>query len=521
MFTWIQFQEKYRNSVLQLIVVHTIHSPIKPYKDPNDRKASGSGFFMSAENGLIITNGHVVDNAISITGRIPKLGKIDLKIRIIRYCKDKDIALCQIYKEDLDKVKEKLGDLSKLNIPFGDNFLLRETDEVMAIGYPLGEEEIKFTTGIVSGFFPNVKSKEDEDDLTPDEYSPTYIQITAPINGGNSGGCLLNKKGEVVGVNSAGYMFSQNIAYAIGTRTIMGIISGLIEPIKGHLSPPELGENSALIPTGSDVILKLPKLSFDWCSTNKSLLKALAHQDIEGIYVTKVYPDSCLTELEEGDIITSITVDVTPSYNILIIKDPIIVGKFDNWGTLDIKNFQRHITFKEIMDIIPINSILKINLWRENTHYEMKIKYTLNDHDALVYRSFRFQPLKYEILAGLCITELTLNHVDYDTKLLKYSQGKNRFAKKLLIVNIFPDTEASKTKSIDIGMFIKSINNIKVSTIQDLQNLIKALNGDTLFIQLNHRVVFAVDIKQMIAEDKSVIKNFEINHKYILDQPKN
>ncbi len=42
--SWIQFQEKYRNSVLQLIVVHNEYNPMKPYKNPNDKKASGSGF---------------------------------------------------------------------------------------------------------------------------------------------------------------------------------------------------------------------------------------------------------------------------------------------------------------------------------------------------------------------------------------------------------------------------------------------------------------------------------------------
>ncbi len=465
----------------------------------------------------MITNAHVVDNTVSITGRIPKLGKIDLRIKIIKYCKDKDIGLCQIYKEDLDKIKEKLGDLSKLNIPFGDNFLLRETDEIMAIGYPLGEDEIKFTNGTVSGFFPNVKNKDNEDDLTNSEDNPTYIQITASINPGNSGGCLLNKKGEIVGVNSAGYMFYQNIAYAIGTRTIMGIISGLLEPIKNNLSAPELGENSALIPPNSDVILKIPKLSFDWCSTNESLLKSLVSSNIEGIYITKVYADTCLNELQEGDIITSITIDVTPSYNLLQYKESKIVGKFDNWGTLDVKDFQRHITFKEIMDIIPIGNEIKINLWRDNTQYEMIAKYKLNDHDALVYKSFRFQPLEYEILAGLCITPLTLNHIDYEPSLLKYSRGKNRYDKKLLVVNIFPDTQASKTKSIENNMIIKSINNVKVSTLEDLRSIVKSLNGEILFIQLNHHVVFAVNIKEMISEDKAIITNFEINHKYLID----
>lgn len=516
MTSWLQFQEKYRNSVLQIKVVFTLDDPMKPYRTPNDKQASGSGFFINAENGIILTNAHVVDNSISIIGRIPKLSKINLRMKLIRYSKDKDIALCQIYNEDLNKIKEKIGDLSKLDIPFGDNFELRETDEVMAIGYPLGEEEIKFTNGTVSGFFPNVKSENENEDLTISENTPTYIQITASINPGNSGGCLLNKKGEFVGINSAGYMFYQNIAYAIGTRTIIGIMESLLEPIKNDLKPVNLGENSALIPINSDVLLKLPKLSFDWCPTNKTLLKSLVHKDIEGIYVTKVYKDSCLNELEEGDIITSIEIDATPYKNLINIKEKNIICKFDNWGTLIIDGFSRNITLKEIVDIIPINSNIKLKLWRNNVEYLMETAYIKSDIEPLVYKSFRFEPLDYEIIAGLCITQLTLNHIDYNDKLLKYSQGKNRYVKKLLIVNIFPDTEASKTKSLNVGMFIKKINGIDVETLEDLKNIITNIKDEILYISSNKNVIFAVDIKQMILEDRATIENFQINHRYIL-----
>jgi S1-C subfamily serine protease len=518
MSSWIQFQEKYRNSVLQIKVVHTLLNPMKPYQSFMDKSSSGSGFFINAENGLLLTNAHVVDNSVSILGRIPKLSKINLRLKLIKYCKDKDVALCQIYKDDLDIVKDKIGDLSSLNIPFGDNFELRETDEVMAVGYPLGEEEIKFTNGTVSGFFPNVKSKNDEEsDLTISEDTPSYIQITASINPGNSGGCLLNKKGEIVGINSAGYMFYQNIAYAIGTRTIISIMSGLFESLKNNLNPTLLGNNSALIPTGSDVLLKLPKLSFDWCPTNKTLLKSLVSSDIEGIYITKVYEDSCLTELQEGDIITSIIIDVTPYHNLMNIKEKIISCNFDNWGTLIVDGFNRNITLKEIMDIIPIDSNIKLKLWRNNIEYLMETKYTRVNVQPLVYKSFRFEILDYEIIAGLCVTPLTLNHIDYDSKLLKYSEGKNRYVNKLLIVNIFPDTEANKTKCLEKGMFIKQINDTKTETIEDLRNAIRNNKNETLYIYANKNIIFAINVKQMILEDKAIIQNFEINHKYIFE----
>lgn len=516
--SWIEYQEKYRNSVLQLIVVFSIYNPKKPYKNPDDKKASGSGFFISAENGLLLTNGHVVDNSISIIGRIPKLGKIDLRIKLVRYCKDKDIALCQIYKEDLDIVQQKLGDLTKLNLPLGDNFELKETDEVMAIGYPLGEDEIKFTNGTVSGFFPNVDSKDnDDDDLTISEDKPTYIQITAAINSGNSGGCLLNKQGKVVGINSAGYMFYQNIAFAIGTRTIIGILSGLLEPISNNFSPPSLNDKTALIPKDEKLILKIPKFSFEWCPVNKYLLESFVDSNIEGIYVTKVYPDSCFPELQTGDIITDIKIDITPKYNLIKYKNNIVDGKFDNWRTLDIKDLQRNIKLKELTDIIPIGNKITLILWRNNTEYKMEVLYIPTNIYPLIYKSFRFQLLDYEIVAGMCITPLTLNYVNYDSDLLKYSKGKNRYSNKLIVVDIFPDTEISKTKCIQTGMFLKSVNNNPVNNLEELRMILQNVN-DMLYFNFSHNVLFVVDTKQIIKEDKAIIENYEINHKYILDK---
>jgi serine protease Do len=178
---------------------------------PIDRKASGTAFIVDIMNGLVITNAHVASNAISISGRMARFGEYDFSLRVISICREKDIALCQLSRVDIDKILvDKTAD--QINMRFGDNMLLRETDPVVAIGFPLGQKSIKFTTGVVSGFHANSSAEDDEDgSLLTEEESPSYIQITAPINPGNSGGPLLNRKGEVVGVNVVAVGYPDNI----------------------------------------------------------------------------------------------------------------------------------------------------------------------------------------------------------------------------------------------------------------------------------------------------------------------
>ena len=80
---WTSNGNRWKNSVLQLKVTRAIYKPDRPYGDPNDETVSGSAFIIDIERGYVVTNAHVVSNSISITGRIPKLGKRDISLELI------------------------------------------------------------------------------------------------------------------------------------------------------------------------------------------------------------------------------------------------------------------------------------------------------------------------------------------------------------------------------------------------------------------------------------------------------
>jgi S1-C subfamily serine protease len=139
----------------------------------------GSGVVYDASQGLIITNHHVVNYADTITvtltdGRVLHAGKVGSD-------PDFDVAL----------IKVPAGDLA--SIPFGDSSKLEVGDVVLAIGYPANMAQ-SVTSGIVGGLHrTNIGIEQHEN----------FIQTDAAVYPGNSGGALVNAKGDLVGINTA------------------------------------------------------------------------------------------------------------------------------------------------------------------------------------------------------------------------------------------------------------------------------------------------------------------------------
>jgi serine protease Do len=134
----------------------------------------GSGFILSAD-GYVLTNAHVVDGANEIY--VTLTDKREFKGRVVGLDKRTDVAL----------VKVEASGLPKLNL--GESRIVRVGQWVLAIGSPFGLENT-VTAGIVSA-----KARE------TGEYLP-FIQTDVAVNPGNSGGPLINMRGEVIGINS-------------------------------------------------------------------------------------------------------------------------------------------------------------------------------------------------------------------------------------------------------------------------------------------------------------------------------
>ena len=181
----------------------------KDFERPTERKASslGSGFIIK-EEGIVITNNHVIANAEDILIRV---GDKEYNAEVIGADPYMDLAVLKM------KTKDKFKP-----VKFGDSTKARVGDWVVAIGNPFGLGGT-VTSGIISARNRQIGLTRYED----------FIQTDASINQGNSGGPLFNLKGEVIGVNTAiiapGQSGSIGIGFAIPANAASNVIDQLIK----------------------------------------------------------------------------------------------------------------------------------------------------------------------------------------------------------------------------------------------------------------------------------------------------
>ncbi len=242
-------------------------------------EGAGSGIIVSKSDTelLILTNNHVVEGTSELTVTFINDKTIDAKIK--GTSEKKDIAIISVKLNDLDK-----NTLSEIKLAtVGDSTELKVGNGVIAIGNALGYGQ-SVTTGVVSALNREVEI---------DNYSNSMIQIDAAINGGNSGGALLNSKGEVVGINSAKYSSNgssmeasiEGMGFAIPITDVKDLITTLMNG-EEEPSAPVLGISGYMTNEGYNSYYNLPV----------------------GFYISDITKDSGADKagLEIGNIITKI-----------------------------------------------------------------------------------------------------------------------------------------------------------------------------------------------------------------------
>lgn len=189
------------SSVVKLFVKKVHPSHTDPWKMSSESSSTGTGFIISGHR--IVTNAHVVHRGQSILCRAQSLGPPKkFQCTILSIALPLDLAILKVEdpsffegKKCLDLVEEGFENLPHLD------------DNVTAVGYPTGGDQVSVTRGVVSR-------------ITTTSNSLLRVQIDAAINPGNSGGPVFNEKGTVVGVASAILKNSSNIGYIIPATVV-------------------------------------------------------------------------------------------------------------------------------------------------------------------------------------------------------------------------------------------------------------------------------------------------------------
>ncbi len=247
----------------------------------------GSGVVLS-EDGLILTNTHVIDNCDSAT--VTLADNSEYEARLVGADTISDIALLKIDAHGLTAAH------------FGESGDLKVGDAVAAIGNPLSETFSRtMTNGIISAIDRGISYK---------GHDMTVLQTNTAINEGNSGGALFNMYGQVIGITNmkmmSYYSSIEGIGFAIPSSTAADVVASLLKygEVKGR---PSIGITVGAIPEVAREEYGLP----------------------EGLYVSAVAEnsDAARQGMKPGDVITEVNYQpVTTTDEVNAIKNTLEVG---------------------------------------------------------------------------------------------------------------------------------------------------------------------------------------------------
>ncbi|MEX0940748.1 MAG: trypsin-like peptidase domain-containing protein [Candidatus Babeliales bacterium] len=451
--TWSDLQAKVKDTVAQIFSQVAAVDLLQPYRTPHQYQTTGSGFFIN-KDGEIITNAHVIDQAKSVWIQIPSLGKHQIDVDVVGVSPERDLALLKIRPEGLDKIKSILGDVPYLNL--GDSDFIHRADEIMTLGYPLGQQGLKSTVGVVSGRESHL------------------IQIDAPINPGNSGGPSIDRRGSVVGINTMYAPDAQNIGYVIPINELKVILDDL-RTVR---------------------LLRKPFLGILFNNASESLTNYLGNPGPGGLYVVNVYKGSPLSRagIKRGDMIYEIN-----------------GHKIDIYGELAWN--EDKISIIDYVSQLKLGQEVHLVIYRNGKRQDISLLF--DQSELLPIRKIYpgFEAIDYEIVAGMVIQPLTINHlpalINMAPSLAKYTEMKHQMESALIITHIFPDSQAHRSRALMPGAVLKKVNDERVKTMDDMrQALFKGLTSENLTIETTDGVFVVCPFKKVLHDDIRLAKDY-------------
>ena len=529
-------------SIVKIIAEDLVIDWFNPYKTIDSSEGFGTGFFYRKYDqknncGYLVTCAHCINSAIKIYINVPNEGKTRFEVKLVAMCPEMDIA-----------VLKTVGYKNKSWLTLGDSDTVKATDVVSAVGFPLAQDHLKHSSGIISG------------------YEKHYLQTDAAINPGNSGGPLI-KNGKVIGINTAKMTFADNVGYS--------------NPINIFKSM------RAQLESGAEKIIYKPQLVCKFNTSNDDMMEYNnnhTHPDCKNGYgLSRLYNESPFWKREEYvnpafmepiDIIMSVggvpvgpygyskqahnKMHITqiikykhladqPNIEVQYLKGQRVIFKefqnsnldkdpvddtADNFEGLDefyeetsiqpvvvsvprkaLEQYENKPSFIEKGDIIcsfdghsldnygeaktpwctdkvhindilkrkNVNDIVNVKYWstKKKQFCEQKTKLNVADVYAIKekFSSIHNNTIDYEIIGGMVIMEVTINHIQGSGNLSYngFQQLNNLYnmtdmlTPHVFIANILVGSHIKKYDNLDTGEIVRYINDERVRTLSDVR----------------------------------------------------
>ena len=422
-----------------------------PFKFSNASESSGSGFFID-KKGYLLTCSHVVQSAKKIFIEVQDEGNQKYEVKVVGFCPDMDIAILKTVSYKPKSIL-KLGHSNKVNVG----------DQVSAVGFPMGLDNLKITSGVLSG------------------RQSGKLQIDVPISGGNSGGPLVYKN-KVIGLCASSLvgLKAQNINFAVPIELYYIIKDQLLK----------------------NTYVRSSYLGIIYNYSTCDLLSLVTNTN--GKYKSGVFIIECFEN--------------SPMYNAGIRKNTILTTingmNIDNKGQLLDKKINQILTLSEYQDYIKIGTSVNIEYIKDLKKHSKVFKY-IPFYYTIRQKFPLYERVDFEIIEGLVFMDLCLNHLNiYPTISLRFQKYSNRMKNKVIISGILPGSYFSINNLIQGGMLIKNINDIEVNTIDELRKVLKKpiISSGNKYIKIETEVgvITAMNLKNL----KKNTENFKNVYKF-------
>lgn len=465
---WSAIQMQLKDTVVQVFAQINEFNWIEPYKTPNQAESLGSAFFIS-DTGELISNAHVVDQAKAIHIQIPSLSKRRFEVDVIGMSPERDLVLLKLRPYELAAIKKALKKDTLPYLKIGNSDSIHRTDSIMALGYPLGQQGLKSTIGVVSGR-----------EHLQGQY---YIQTDAPLNKGNSGGPALNSAGEVIGVNTAIIQNAQNVGYITPSNEVKLFLRQL----------------ETMPPSDTPKLLRKPFLGVLFNDSSDSLTEYLGNPQPGGMYVVEVYKGSPLYKagVLRGDMIYEIdghAIDIYGQMNV-------------SWNAED------KISILDYISRLKIGDPVHLVIYRKGKRHEITLDFTESDL-APVRRMFPgYEKIEYDIIGGFVIMPLTLNHimllVQIAPELLQYADFKKQADPALIVTHVLLNSPANRTRVIGTGALLAYVNDEKVKTLSDFRKaILKSVDTGYVTMRTTENIFLVLQLDDIMEAEERLAATY-------------
>ena len=448
--------EPFYKIVVKVITSKNVIDYRRPYHIKNSAESLGTGFFFDLQ-GHILTCAHVVSHASKVYIEVPHHGQHRYEVDVCGVCHEFDIAVI--------KVRDYTNDgFCSLQRPAPDD--VKAGDTTFALGFPMGQNNLKTTKGIISGQELNM------------------YQFDTAINPGNSGGPLI-KDGRVIGINGAGIMLANNIGYAVPIERFFMLEKELLAPCHCNKSKAPSHVNKQML------VLHPDTFGFTWQPTDKDLRDTIGCP--EGVRVCSVLRGSPVraTSLRKGDVITALH-DV----------------KVDELGNLQRRWLQQKMTFDNLLATIPLNTTIRIVFWACKDGRVHDETFTLKPYRYGVPKlHYPFDAIDYEIVGGLVIMPLLYNHVQnaFDEAYQPYKHKRNRVHARLTIACVLNGSKIYASRILDKVEIIKRVHGVRVNTMAELRRVIaKNIAKEAIIIDMRSKKRISLVVRHVLEGERAL-----------------